>query len=148
VEGFVERAKHDGARVLLGGRRATEIGELWYEPTLIAPRHNEQEIVQREVFGPVLTFQLFRCEEQAIELANSTAYGLAAVVYTGSLERARQLARQIRAGTVWINTWAARDLRAPFGGIGASGIGREGGSWAIDFYTDLQAIQWREEHCP
>lgn len=148
VEGFVERAKRDGARVLLGGRRATEIGELWFEPTLIAPRHNEQEIVQREVFGPVLTFQLFRSEAQAIELANSTAYGLAAVVYTGSPERAQRVARQLRAGTVWINTWAARDLRAPFGGIGDSGMGREGGQWGIDFYSDLQAIQWREEHRP
>lgn len=145
VEGFVERAKRDGARILLGGRRATEIGELWYEPTLIAPRHNDQEIVQREVFGPVLTFQLFRSEEEAIALGNSTAYGLATVVYTGSAERAQRVARQLRAGTVWLNTWGARDLRAPFGGIGDSGIGREGGQWGIDFYCDLQAIQWRED---
>jgi acyl-CoA reductase-like NAD-dependent aldehyde dehydrogenase len=147
VEGFVERAVRDGARILLGGRRAVEVGDLWYEPTLVAPRHNEQEIVQSEVFGPVLTFQVFRTEHEAIELANSTAYGLAAVVYTSSAERADRVARQLRAGTVWVNTWAARDLQAPFGGIGASGLGREGGQWGIDFHSDLKAIQWREE-CP
>jgi betaine-aldehyde dehydrogenase/5-carboxymethyl-2-hydroxymuconic-semialdehyde dehydrogenase len=94
-----------------------------------------------------LTFQVFRTEHEAIELANSTAYGLAAVVYTSSAERADRVARQLRAGTVWVNTWAARDLQAPFGGIGASGLGREGGQWGIDFHSDLKAIQWREE-CP
>ncbi len=144
VEGFVERAKQDGTRVLWGGRRAHEVGELWYEPTLVLPRHNQQEIVQREVFGPVLTLQLFRSESEAIELANSTPYGLAAVLYTASRERAERLAREIRSGTVWINTWAARDLRAPFGGIGWSGLGREGGRWGIEFYSDIKAVQWRE----
>ncbi|MCX7623581.1 MAG: aldehyde dehydrogenase [Thermomicrobium sp.] len=145
VEGFVERARRDGARVLVGGRRATEVGRLWYVPTLIMPRHNDQEIVQREVFGPVLTLQLFRSEAEAIQLANSTAYGLAAVVYTESAVRADRVARSLRAGTVWINTWAARDLAAPFGGIGDSGLGREGGRWGLEFYSDLKAIQQREE---
>ncbi|MCS7051743.1 MAG: aldehyde dehydrogenase family protein, partial [Thermomicrobium sp.] len=132
-------------RVLVGGRRATEVGRLWYVPTLIMPRHNDQEIVQREVFGPVLTLQLFRSEAEAIQLANSTAYGLAAVVYTESAVRADRVARSLRAGTVWINTWAARDLAAPFGGIGDSGLGREGGRWGLEFYSDLKAIQQREE---
>lgn len=143
VEGFVERARARGDRILRGGRRA-EIGRLWYEPTLIMPRSNESEIVQREVFGPVLTFQVFRDEEEAVALANSTEYGLAGIVYTGSAERADRVGRAIRAGTVWVNTYAVRDLTAPFGGMGISGIGREGGDYALDFYSDLKTLQIRE----
>jgi acyl-CoA reductase-like NAD-dependent aldehyde dehydrogenase len=140
VEGFVERARAAGDEIVRGGRRASE-GGLLYEPTLIRPRSNDSEVVQHEVFGPVLTFQTFASEEQAIALANSTLYGLSAIVYTGSAERAERVGRAVRAGTVWVNTFLVRDLTAPFGGIGISGIGREGGDYALDFYSDLKTLQ-------
>jgi betaine-aldehyde dehydrogenase/5-carboxymethyl-2-hydroxymuconic-semialdehyde dehydrogenase len=140
VEAFVERARANGDRIVRGGRRA-EIGGLWYEPTLIEPLSNESEIVQREVFGPVLTFQTFRDEAEAVALANSTEYGLSAIVYTGSRERAERVGTAVRAGTVWVNCFLVRDLTAPFGGVGISGIGREGGDYALDFYSDLKTLQ-------
>jgi acyl-CoA reductase-like NAD-dependent aldehyde dehydrogenase len=140
VEGFVERARAAGDRIVRGGRRS-DAGELFFEPTLVEPASNESEIVQREVFGPVLTFQTFADEAEALELANSTEYGLSGIVYTGSLERAERVGRAVRAGTVWANTFLVRDLTAPFGGMGISGIGREGGDYALDFYSDLKTLQ-------
>jgi acyl-CoA reductase-like NAD-dependent aldehyde dehydrogenase len=140
VEGFVERARGHGDRVLRGGERWKQDG-LWYEPTLIEPRDNDSEIVQREVFGPVLTYQTFADEEEAIDLANSTRYGLSGIVYTGSEERAERVGRRVRAGTIWVNTFLVRDLTAPFGGAGISGIGREGGDYALDFHSDLKTVQ-------
>jgi betaine-aldehyde dehydrogenase/5-carboxymethyl-2-hydroxymuconic-semialdehyde dehydrogenase len=138
VEGFVERARAAGDQILRGGRR---LDGLFFEPTLIAPRSNDAEVVQREVFGPVLTFQTFAGEAEAVALANSTEYGLSSIVYTGSMGRADRVGRGIRAGVVWVNTFLIRDLTAPFGGIGISGIGREGGDYALDFYSDLKTLQ-------
>ncbi len=143
VESFVERARAAGDRIARGGRRFREDG-LWYEPTLIEPASNDSEIVQNEVFGPVLTFQTFTDEADAIRLANSTRYGLSGIVYTGSRERAERVGRAVRAGTVWVNTFLIRDLTAPFGGIGISGMGREGGDYALDFYSDLKTLQIAE----
>ncbi len=144
VEGFVERARAGGDRIVRGGQVA-EIGGLWYEPTLVEPRSNDSEIVQREVFGPVLTFQTFTSEDEAVALANSTEYGLAATVFTSSSERAERVGRSVRAGTVWVNAFLVRDLTAPFGGVGVSGIGREGGDYALDFYSDLKTLQILED---
>jgi betaine-aldehyde dehydrogenase/5-carboxymethyl-2-hydroxymuconic-semialdehyde dehydrogenase len=146
VEGFVERARAAGDEIVFGGRRAevngpTTTSGLWYEPTLIRPRANDSEIVQYEVFGPVLTWQTFASDEDAIALANSTAYGLSAIVCTTSQERAEHVGRAIRAGTVWVNAFLVRDLTAPFGGMGISGIGREGGDYALDFYSELKTLQ-------
>ena len=140
VQGFVERARAAGDRVLRGGRVAKE-GGLWYEPTLIEPRSNDSEIVQNEVFGPVLTVQTFDDEAQAVTLANSTRYGLAGIVYTRDTARAQRIGRAVRAGTVWVNCFLVRDLTAPFGGCGISGIGREGGDYALDFHSDLKTLQ-------
>jgi 5-carboxymethyl-2-hydroxymuconic-semialdehyde dehydrogenase len=140
VEGFVERARAAGDRIVRGGRRASQ-GGLFYEPTLIEPRSTDAEVVQREVFGPVLTFQTFRDEADAVALANSTAYGLSGIVYTTSEARAERVGRAVRAGTVWVNCFLVRDLTAPFGGVGISGIGREGGDYALDFYSDLKTLQ-------
>jgi betaine-aldehyde dehydrogenase/5-carboxymethyl-2-hydroxymuconic-semialdehyde dehydrogenase len=146
VLGFVDRARANGDEIVRGGSVA-ERGGLWFEPTVVVPRSNESEIVQREVFGPVLTLQTFAEEDEGVELANSTEYGLSAIVYTGSAERAERVARAIRAGTVWVNTFLVRDLTAPFGGIGISGIGREGGDYALDFYSDLKTLQILEGSC-
>ena len=140
VEGFVERARAAGDSIVFGGERF-EAGKLWYRPTLIEPVSNQSEVVQREIFGPVLTLQTFEGEEQAVALANSTEYGLSGIVYTGSAERASRVGRAIRAGTVWVNSFLVRDLTAPFGGFGISGIGREGGDYALDFHSDLQTLQ-------
>ncbi len=143
VAGFVERARAAGDEVIRGGR-ISSLGGLWYEPTLVRPRSNESEIVQSEVFGPVLSLQTFAGEEEAVALANSTRYGLSAILYTRSAERAERVGRALRAGTVWVNTFLVRDLSAPFGGIGLSGIGREGGDYALDFYSDLETLQIEE----
>jgi betaine-aldehyde dehydrogenase/5-carboxymethyl-2-hydroxymuconic-semialdehyde dehydrogenase len=147
VEGFVERARERGDRILRGGRRS-DLGGLFYEPTLIEPTANDSEIVQREVFGPVLTLQTFDGEAEGIELANSTPYGLSAVICTRSAERAVRVGRAVRAGTTWVNAFLVRDLTAPFGGMGISGIGREGGDYALDFYSDLKTLQIREGSTP
>jgi betaine-aldehyde dehydrogenase/5-carboxymethyl-2-hydroxymuconic-semialdehyde dehydrogenase len=146
VLGFVERARANGDEIVRGGRRRPE-GGLFVEPTLIVPRSNDSEVVQHEVFGPVLTFQTFADEDEAVALANSTRYGLSAVVYTGSAERAERVGRAVRAGVIWVNTFLVRDLTAPFGGIGISGIGREGGQYALDFYSDLKSLQILEGSC-
>jgi acyl-CoA reductase-like NAD-dependent aldehyde dehydrogenase len=147
VEGFVERARAAGDRIMRGGKRA-EIGGLFYEPTLIAPAANDSEVVQREIFGPVLTFQTFADQAGAVELANSTEYGLSAIICTRSSERAERVGRAVRAGTTWVNAFLVRDLTAPFGGFGISGIGREGGDYALDFYSDLKTLQIREGSTP
>lgn len=143
IDGFVQRALANGDRLVRGGR-VSDQGRLFYEPTLIEPRHNDSEIVQKEVFGPVLTFQTFTGEDEAVELANSTPYGLSAIVYTSSQVRAERVGRAVRAGTTWVNTFLVRDLTAPFGGIGLSGFGREGGDYALDFHSDLKTIQVRD----
>ncbi len=143
VEGFVERARAQGHRVLTGGRRWRE-GGLWYEPTVIEPLDNDAEIVQREVFGPVLTLQRFAGEDEAVALANSTAYGLSAMLFTQDRPRADRVGARVRAGTIWVNCFLVRDLTAPFGGTGISGIGREGGDYALDFYSDLKTYQVKE----
>lgn len=143
VEGFVERARAAGDEVLRGGRRSRP-GGLWYEPTLIRPAGNDSEIVQREVFGPVLTLQTFADEAEAVRLANSTRYGLSGMVFTASAERAERVGRAVRAGTVWVNCFLVRDLTAPFGGCGISGLGREGGDYALDFHSDLKTLQIRD----
>ena len=138
VHAFVERARAAGDSIVRGGAEVD--GSLHYEPTLIEPALNESEVVQQEVFGPVLTLQTFADEAEAIELANSTAYGLAAMVWTTSQERAERVGRALRTGLVWVNTFLVRDLTAPFGGCGISGIGREGGDHALEFHSDLKTL--------
>jgi len=138
VHGFVERARAAGDTVVRGGDMVA--GSLHYQPTLIEPASNDAEAVQSEIFGPVLTLQTFADEAEAVTLANSTAYGLSAIVYTGSRARAERLGRELRAGLVWVNTFLVRDLTAPFGGCGISGIGREGGDHALEFHADLKTV--------
>ena len=143
VIGFVDRARQHGDRIVFGGEETGDSG-LWFPPTLIEPASNDSEIVQREVFGPVLTLQRFQDDDEALRLANSTPYGLSAIIYTSNQERATYLGERVRAGTVWVNCYLVRDLSAPFGGIGISGVGREGGDYALDFYSDLTTLQIKE----
>ncbi|MEM8924849.1 MAG: aldehyde dehydrogenase family protein [Actinomycetota bacterium] len=138
VHGFVERARAAGDTIVRGGQPVE--GSLHYEPTLIEPRSNESEVVQNEIFGPVLTFQTFDDEAEAIALANSTDYGLSGIVFTSSAARADRVGRAVRAGLVWVNTFLVRDLSVPFGGCRISGIGREGGDYALDFHSDIKTL--------
>ena len=143
VEGFVERAEREGARLVIGGRVSPELGGLYYEPTLFTDVRQDAEIVQKEVFGPVLTLQTFADDAEAVELANGTEYGLAATVFTRDEARIERLGEALVAGTTWINCFYARDLAAPFGGAKRSGIGREGGEWSFDFYADVKTVATR-----
>ncbi|MFI6661591.1 aldehyde dehydrogenase [Streptomyces sp. NPDC050523] len=135
IDGFVQRALAAGARAVIGGHRKD--GQ-YYAPTLLTDVAQDSEIVQEEVFGPVLTLQTFRTEDEAVRLANDTRFGLAATVATGDKQRAGRVTAQLVAGTVWVNCFFVRDLQAPFGGSRHSGVGREGGTWSFDFYCDLK----------
>jgi aminomuconate-semialdehyde/2-hydroxymuconate-6-semialdehyde dehydrogenase len=137
VTGHVERALAAGARLAFGG---TSLGGLYYPPTLFVDVPADAEILQREVFGPVLTLQSFAGEDEAIRLANATDYGLAATIYTGSESRADRVGAAVVAGTVWVNCFYVRDLETPFGGARESGIGREGGRHSFDFYCDVKTV--------
>ena len=135
IDGFVQRAVAAGARAVIGGHRKD--GQ-YYAPTLLTDVAQDSEIVQEEVFGPVLTLQTFATEDEAVRLANDTRFGLAATLATGDPERAERVTAQLVAGTVWTNCFFVRDLQAPFGGSRHSGVGREGGTWSFDFYCDLK----------
>ncbi len=142
VQGLVERAIADGARVLCGGGPHPD-GGLYFLPTILTDVDQRSEIVQTEVFGPVLTLQTWTDEQHMIELANDTIYGLAATVFTTDAERAERITSQLVAGTVWTNCFFVRDLASPFGGSRQSGIGREGGTWSFDFFCDVKNIATR-----
>ena len=138
VIGFIERARANGATLLWGGRRH-EFGEQYIEPTMLTNVKQTDEIIQQEVFGPVLTLQTFTSDAQAVELANGTDYGLGGVCY-GSTTHATAIAEQVRTGFIWVNSFGIRDLAAPFGGIKRSGIGREGGDWSFEFFCDIKDV--------
>jgi aminomuconate-semialdehyde/2-hydroxymuconate-6-semialdehyde dehydrogenase len=140
VDGFVQRAKAEGAKAILGGGPNEDLGGLYYRPTLFVDVPPGAEVLRKEVFGPVLTLQTFEDEEEAVALANETEYGLAAILYTGDRERADRVASRLVAGTVWVNCFFVRDLRAPFGGARSSGVGREGGVYSFDFYADVKNV--------
>ena len=145
IDGFVRRAVAAGARPVLGGAVNPELGGLYYQPTLLAGAAPGSEILTEEVFGPVLTVQTFAGEAEAIALANGTRYGLAATVFTGDRAQAARVSARLVAGTVWVNCFFVRDLRAPFGGARQSGIGREGGTWSFDFYGDVKNTVYAPE---
>ncbi len=138
VKGFVDRAVAEGQTVVMGGGPNTELGGNFFMPTLIDNPKVGSEIVTQEVFGPVLSMQQFDTDAEAIEMANGTEFGLAAVVVCGNKKRAKAITNRLVAGTIWVNCFFVRDLGAPFGGSKKSGIGREGGIWSFDFYADVK----------
>lgn len=141
---FYEIAKKEGANIVLGGGAPKMEGALsngfWVEPTIWTGLPESATVVQQEVFGPCCHVTPFDTEEDAIRMANDTKYGLASTIFTENLDKAHRVASQIDAGIVWINSWFLRDLRTPFGGMKASGIGREGGHHSLEFYTELKNI--------
>ncbi len=139
VKGFVERALADGAELLWGGK-PHPFGAQYFEPTMLTNLRQDSEIVQNEVFGPVLTLQTFDSDAQAIAMANGTDYGLGGVCY-GETAHATAIAEQVRTGFIWVNSFGIRDLAAPFGGIKRSGIGREGGDWSFEFFCDVKDVE-------
>jgi acyl-CoA reductase-like NAD-dependent aldehyde dehydrogenase len=142
VRGLVERAIEGGARPLIGGGPHPH-GNLYFQPTILTDVEQDSEIVQTEVFGPVLTLQTWTDEDAMIDMANDTIYGLAAMVFTTDEAKAERIASRIVAGTVWTNCFYVRDLAAPFGGSRQSGVGREGGTWSFDFFCDIKNIATR-----
>ncbi len=143
VKGFVDRALRDGSVALWGGQPHA-CGAQYFEPTLLGNVRPDSEIAQREVFGPVLTWQTFGNDDEAVTMGNGTSFGLAAVVFTRDERRAHRLAARLVAGTVWVNCYFVRDLAAPFGGARDSGIGREGGTWSFDFFSDVKNVAIRK----
>ncbi|WP_028652200.1 aldehyde dehydrogenase [Nocardioides halotolerans] len=136
VSGYLDEVGAGTGRMLTGGA-----GEGWFvHPTVVVDAPLDSRIVCEEVFGPVVTLHPFDTEEEAVRLANDSPYGLNAMVFTENLSRAHRVAAALRAGTVWVNCFFIRDLRAPFGGVGDSGVGREGGTFSREFFTEPKAV--------
>lgn len=141
---YFQLAKDEGGTVLIGGEPLKLGGDLtdgyYVSPTVVEGLSHTCRVNQEEVFGPIVTLTPFDTEEEVIKLANSTKYGLSAVIWTENLSRAHRLANEIEAGIIWINCWMSRDLNTAFGGMKESGLGREGGFHALKFFTEAKNI--------
>lgn len=141
---YIELAKEERGNVLTGGMREILKGEYaqgyYLRPTVIEGLSFDCRTNQEEIFGPVVTIAPFDTEEEVLMMANSTQYGLAATLWTNDLQRAHRMADHLHSGIVWINSWLVRDLRTPFGGVKASGVGREGGWEALRFFTEPKNV--------
>lgn len=143
VLSYIELARQEGGKILVGGNRVTVPTHprgYFVAPTVITGLSHTCRTNQEEIFGPVVTLVPFDDEAEAIEMANSTPYGLAATIWTENLKRAHRVSAQIRSGIVWVNCWLLRDLRTPFGGVKQSGVGREGGWEALRFFTEAKNV--------
>jgi len=139
VMSYMDIAKKDGASIVAGGERIGTDG--WFvQPTLFADATQNMRISQEEIFGPVLTMIEFGTEEEALEIANSTAYGLAGYLWTENMSRALRFSDAMDAGMVWVNSENIRHLPTPFGGVKSSGIGRDGGDWSFEFYMEQKNV--------
>jgi aminomuconate-semialdehyde/2-hydroxymuconate-6-semialdehyde dehydrogenase len=146
VESYIELGLAEGGTVLTGGTREMTgfngpngIGA-FLRPTVVADLPHTSRCATEEIFGPMVTLHTFDSEEQAVEMANHSEYGLAGSVWTTDLERGRDFATKIETGIVWVNTWLHRDLRTPFGGMKNSGVGREGGKWSMEFFSEMTNV--------
>jgi aminomuconate-semialdehyde/2-hydroxymuconate-6-semialdehyde dehydrogenase len=144
VLSYVELAKQEGGKVLCGGKRKVLEGEYsegyYIEPTIIEGLPYNCRTNMEEIFGPVVTIMPFEKEEEVLMMANSTMYGLASTVWSQDITKANRVANELHAGIVWVNCWLLRDLRTPFGGVKSSGVGREGGFEALDFFTEPKNV--------
>jgi 5-carboxymethyl-2-hydroxymuconic-semialdehyde dehydrogenase len=139
VTSYFDIAKNDGAQVAAGGEVLGDTG-YFIRPTLFTGAHNAMRIAQEEIFGPVLTSIPFASEDQALQIANDTPYGLTAYLWTNDLTRALRFTDKLEAGMIWVNSENVRHLPTPFGGVKASGIGRDGGDWSFEFYMEQKHI--------
>jgi aminomuconate-semialdehyde/2-hydroxymuconate-6-semialdehyde dehydrogenase len=149
VLAYYALAREEGAHVLVGGGvphfgDARDAG-FWVEPTVISGLPESARCIQEEIFGPICHVTPFDTEAEVIALANATRYGLAATLWTSDLNRAHRVSQAMRVGLAWVNSWFLRDLRTPFGGVGLSGIGREGGLHSLNFYSELTNVCIRIE---
>jgi aminomuconate-semialdehyde/2-hydroxymuconate-6-semialdehyde dehydrogenase len=136
VRSYVDGAEAEGGRILTGG-----LGDGWFvKPTVIVDAPLDARVCREEIFGPVIVIHPFDTEDEAVTEANATPYGLNAILFTENLNRAHRVSAALRAGTVWVNCFFIRDLRAPFGGVGDSGVGREGGAYSREFFTEPKAV--------
>ncbi len=144
VLSYIELAKQEGGTILTGGKQITVAGKcehgFFVEPTIVTGLPANCRTNMEEIFGPVVTIMPFDTEEEAIQYANGTAYGLSATIWTENLKRAHRVAHKIHSGIIWVNCWLLRDLRTPFGGMKQSGVGREGGWDALKFFTEAKNI--------
>ena len=132
VLSYIELAKEEGGEILTGGEQSGDNG-FFIPPTVITGLEPDSRCSTEEIFGPVVTIHTFHSDEEAIAIANNTDYGLAGSVW--SKQRGMVVAEKIESGMVWVNTWLHRDLRVPFGGVKDSGLGREGGRWSLEFFS-------------
>jgi len=144
VLSYINLAKQLGGKIEIGGDcpllPEPFSGGYFVNPTIITGLPNDCKVVQEEIFGPVVTVTKFTSVQEAIDMANNSKYGLSATVWTQNLITAHKVSHALQTGTVWVNCWLLRDLKLPFGGVKASGIGREGGEYSIDFYTEQKTI--------
>jgi len=144
IEQYVQIARDEGGTVVAGGERP-DLMSPWnagafYTPTIVTGLASSARAAREEIFGPVVTVHTFRRDDEAVVMANEVEYGLSASIWTSSLRRAHQMAEEIDAGTIWVNTWLKRDLRVPFGGMKASGVGREGGRYSLEFFSEPKNV--------
>ncbi|MGG1659110.1 aldehyde dehydrogenase [Brevibacillus sp. NRS-1366] len=144
VTRYIKIAEEENSKLVFGGKRPELPDYLkhgfYLEPTIYIQENPKARICQEEIFGPIVTLIPFDTEEEALQIANSTEYGLNGVIWTDNLQRAHRVAHRVRAGTIWVNCWFVRDLRAPFGGFKKSGIGREGGHHSLEFFTEAKTV--------
>ena len=139
VESYIHLAEREGGEILYGGKRPSLESPFdegsFLEPTIVSNLDYQSRTATEEIFGPVVTLHKFEKDEDAVEMANCTEYGLAGSVWTSDSARGKSLAEKIETGMVWVNTWLHRDLRVPFGGVKNSGVGTEGGRWSLSFFS-------------
>ena len=142
VLSYFEAATADGATIAAGGKKVSELAGCYVEPTLFTQANNQMRVAQEEIFGPVLTAIPFKDDAEAVAIANDSQYGLAGYLWSQNVERCWAISDQLEAGMIWVNSENSRHLPAPFGGVKASGIGRDGGDWSFDFYMETKNISF------